>query len=236
MQVHATGDFRQAIVVDADSLKSLWAHVYEFAGSCTAIAKCSDDISRTFDTLDLLLSYENSPASAVKTLELEGRRAEAGRSISITMGRPFSSPAEVSVRGEEEPAARVRSKVLETLAGMKAWYSAIATVDLFGMWLMILLFGFTLLVLMAPSKAPDHPARSLRAVMELLAQGSLYLLPLVLAIWASVRGRQRLFHKVSFAIGHGTRRYAIAEQVRWTVCIGFLVSIVASVVYEAVTK
>lgn len=235
MQVHATSDFPPAVVVDPDSLKRLWSHVEEYTGQTEATARCSDDIVRKFESIESLLSFENAPRTEIKWLEIEGRSHERERTIGITIGRRYSVPASLTVRGEELDVSTMRTKVSDTIYGMKAWYSPVAKVDLFSVWGAIFFVLVLLLQLMAPTEPPSRPSRSFAEALKLLPQVVGVLSGIALIIFATARLRTRFFPLVSFATGQGVKRHQIDEQVRWTVLVGFLVGLAGSIVYAVLS-
>jgi hypothetical protein len=115
MQVHATSEFPSAVVVDPDSLRRLWSHVDEYTGQAGATVQCSDDIVRKFDSIESLLSYENAPRTAIRSLEIEGLSHKREHTIGITVGRRYSVPVSLSVRGEELDVSTMRKKVSDTV-------------------------------------------------------------------------------------------------------------------------
>ncbi len=232
MQVHATSDFPSAVIVDTDSLTRLWSHVEEYTGQVEATARCSDDIVRKFDSISSLLSFENSDRTKIKWLEIEGRSREKERTIGITIGRQYSAPASLVVRGEELDVSTMRTKVSDTIYGMKAWYSHVAKVDLFMVWGAIALVLVLLLQLMASTEPTPRPSRSFAEALKLLVQVIGIFSGIGLAIFLTARLRTRFFPLVSFATGQGVKRHQIDEQVRWTVLVGFVVGLAGSIAYS----
>jgi hypothetical protein len=108
MQVHATSEFPSAVVVDPDSLRRLWSHVDEYTGQAGATV-------RKFDSIESLLSYENAPRTAIRSLEIEGLSHKREHTIGITVGRRYSVPVSLSVRGEELDVSTMRKKVSDTV-------------------------------------------------------------------------------------------------------------------------
>lgn len=232
MQVHATSEYSAAIVPDEDSLRRLWGHVQGFVDSPSITATCIDGVERKFTSIDELLQYENPPSSKVDTLEIYGSDREYVRTISISLGRSYGAPAYLSIRGEEIEVSSTKTKVMDTFSGMRAWYSPIATLDMFKFWLILFFTGFAILQAMMPTSAPQRPGRSFVEALQILGS----VIPLVVLAFAIVFGtvklRSQIFPRVAFAFGQGARRYRFDEQVRWTVLVGIVVSVAASAVYS----
>lgn len=231
MQVHATGEFSAAIIVDADSLQRLWGHVDSFAAPSSATMSCADGIERKFKTLDELLKYENTSRAAIKTLELHGRTSDPDRAITITVGRTYGPPAAVSIRGEEQDASAIKTRIMDTFSGMRAWYSPAATIDLYIVWTVIFFTVSFVLGLMLPSETPARPGKSLPEAVRALASVVPIFASVILVVVGTAKLRARYFPLISFVLGQSMRRYQVDEQVRWTVIIGFFVGVAGSIAY-----
>lgn len=234
MQVHATGEYSSAIIVDSESIGRLWRHVDDFSAGASATVSCADGIERKFQKLDDLLAYENSTRAAIKTVEIFGISRAPDRSISVTVGRSYGARAALSVRGEEQEVAAARTRVLDSFAGMRAWYSPVATLDLWIVWVVIFTAFSLIIQFMLPSEAPKHPERTFSEALQLLVQFALYVAPAFVVIFGVSRLKARYFPMVSMAIGQGARRYSTDEQVRWTVIVGLLVGLAGSAIYARI--
>lgn len=235
MQVHATGEYSSAIIVDGESIARLWRHVEDFSAGASATVSCADGIERKFEKLDDLLAYENSARAAVKTIEIFGRSRDPDRSISVTVGRSYGARAALSVRGEEQEVAAARTRVLDSFAGMRAWYSPVATLDIWNVWFAIFIAFWLIIQLMVPSESPKHPERTFPEALQLLVQLVVYFLaPGFAFIFGVSRLKARYFPMVSMAIGQGARRHGTDEQVRWTVIVGLLVGLAGSAIYARI--
>ncbi|KWE56572.1 hypothetical protein WL76_11605 [Burkholderia ubonensis] len=234
MQVHATGEYSSAIIVDGESIGRLWRHVEDFSAGASATVSCADGIERKFQKLDDLLAYENSTRAAVKTVEIFGSSRTPDRSISVTVGRSYGARAALSVRGEEQEVAAARTRVLDSFAGMRAWYSPVATLDLWIVWFAIFMAFSLIIQLMLPSEAPKHPERTFSEALQLLVKLVLYVAPAFVVIFGVSRLKVRYFPMVSMAIGQGARRHSTDEQVRWTVIVGLLVGLAGSAIYARI--
>lgn len=232
MQVHATGDYSAAIIVDEDSLLRLWRHVEAFSPPASATVSCADGIERKFNKLEDLLIYENSIRAAVKTIEIFGNGSD--RSILVTIGRNHGARADLSIRGEEQEVTAARTRILDSFAGMRAWYSPVATLDLWMVWLAIFMVFVSVLELMSPGETPPHPKRTFFEAIQAFGKAVLYMTPVLVAIFGVSHLKARCFPMVSVAIGQGIRRHRIGEQIRWTVIVGLLVSLVGSAIYTQI--
>lgn len=233
MQVHASSDLPWAIIVDDDSIKRIWSHVHGYADTARAEVRCFDEITRTFETLDELLGYENNPRSLITQIEISGRSSEQEKSMTITLGRSYSTPTSLSIRGEEVDVSVAQDKVRDTFHGMKAWYAPIATIDMYVFWSVVIVLAMMILQLMAPSNTAPTSGRTLKEALHALPKVLLILGGVAAAVWLTVFIRRRFFPMVSFAIGQGVKRYQFDEQIRWTVLVGFLVGIASSIAFAS---
>ncbi len=229
MQVHATGEYSAAIIIDKESISRIWKHVEDYSGEASATVSCSDGVDRKFQNLDDLLLYENSIRAAIKTIEILGITQD--RYISVTIGRRHGARAALSIRGEEQEVTVIREKVLDSFTGMRAWYSPIATLDLWMVWFFICMVFMLIIQLMLPGESPSRPERNLSEAVQALGQFVLFLAPVFAFILGVSRFKTRFFPTVSVAIGQGARRHSTDEQVRWTVVVGMLVSLSGSAIY-----
>jgi hypothetical protein len=147
----------------------------------------------------------------------------------ISLGARYSAPVSVSLRGEEAVVASMRMAFTDILDGMKPWYSRISTIDLFYVWFPIFMVLMLLFYIMSPSNAPK-PAVPLTKALSILA----IMVIVIGLIGAAILGvywvRKRLFPTATFSIGQGLSRHQYYEQVRWAVIVGFVVSVVASII------
>jgi hypothetical protein len=234
VKVHATSEFPAAVVVDEQAISRLWEHVIRFCGEASATLTCVDGIERYFHSLESLLGYENPLRARVTTIEIHGWSRDPEQSITITVGRSYGSQSTLSIRGEEQEVSALQTRVMDTFSGMRAWYSAVARVDLFWMWPA----SFMIVALVARLKVPSEPA-SYRGLTLLEALHAL----VIVALWVSIIGvvivftakmRARFFPRISFAFGQGARRHQLNEQVRWSVIIGLIVGVAGSFVYALI--
>ena len=235
MQVHATGEYSSAIIVDGESIGRLWRHVEDFSAGASATVSCADGIERKFQKLEDLLAYENPTRAAVKTVEIFGSSRAPDRSISVTVGRSYGARAALSVRGEEQEVAAARTRVLDSFAGMRAWYSPVATLDLWMIWFAIFMAYWLIVQLMLPSETPKHPERTFSEALQLLVKLVLYVAPAFVVIFGVSRLKARYFPMVSMAIGQGARRHGTDEQVRWAVIVALLVGLASSAIYARIS-
>ncbi len=236
MQVHATEKFSSAIIIDEDGLSKLWKHINDFIGDVSAKVSCIDGLERKFKNLDDLLSYENTVRAAAKTIELYGYGTNSDRSVTMTIGSKYGVPVEVSIHGDEQDVIIIKNKIIDSVSGMRAWYSPIATVDFSIIGGLILGMLILVLWLMTPSTTDKQTERSLIEVILRVGLALLSGTPIFIFLVGITKLHARYFPIISILIGQGKQRYRIDEQVRWTVVIGFIVSLTASAIYALLSK
>lgn len=198
-----------------------------------ATISCADGIERKFRKLEELLAYENSVRAAVSSIEIFGSTSD--RRISVIIGRSYGARAELSIRGEEQEATVTRARILDSFAGMRAWYSPIATLDLKVVWLVVFVVFTLVIQLMSPGGASRRPDRTFSDAVQALGIAVLYVAPVVAVILAISSLKARYLPMVSMAIGQGHRRYKIDEQIRWTVVVGLLVGLAGSAIHALIS-
>lgn len=229
MDAHTKFDIQQAFVATSQNITKMWKTLESSGMVVTATVSCSDGLVRHFQDCELLKQYENPQRASIAALEIAGRSREPYATAEISLGARYSAPVSVSIRGEEALVASMRTGLTDTLDGMKPWYSRISTIDLFYIWSPIIIVLILLLQMMAPSNMPRPAIPFIKALNSLVI--AVTVIGLISAVILGVAWlRKRFFPVATFAIGQGLDRHQHYEQVRWVVIVGFLVSVVASIV------
>jgi len=229
LDAHTKVDIQQAFVATSQDISKMWKTLENGGMVVTATVSCSDSIVRYFQDCESLTLYENSKRASIAALEIMGRSREPYVTAEISLGPRYSAPVSVSIRGEETLIASMRRDLTDTLDGMKPWYSRISNIDLFYVWFPVFTVLILLLQIMAPSDMP-RPAVPLRKALNILAIVVTVIGLISAVIWRVAWLRKRFFPVATFAIGQGLARHQHYEQVRWVVIVGFLVSVVGSIV------
>jgi len=130
VEAHTKFDISHAFVATADDLTKLWQTLETGGMVVKASANCGDGSVRHFNDLDTLLAYDNSKRAAIISLEISGRSYEPYKTSEVILGTRYSSPISVALRADEDSVSSIRTKLADTIDGMRAWYSRISTVDL----------------------------------------------------------------------------------------------------------
>lgn len=233
MEVSTQFNIQQAFVTTSEDTVKIWKTIENKGMLVKATVNCSDGLIRNFQDSEMLAQYENPPRASITSLEIAGycHKPYATATVTLGSGRFLSSPVSVSIRGEEDLVASMRTTLTDTLDGMRPWYSRIATLDMLSVWLfifMILVWLALTMGLLTLNMQPTPVISFKKALPILIISGAE-----VGLFYAVIRGvnwlLKYIFPVTTFAIGQGIRRHHHYEQIRWVVIVGFLVSVVASI-------
>ena len=222
MKVSRSNRWTQPFVLDEEAVRKLAAVLEGFrAGSeyetLRFSAECSDGFSRTFESADDLVEYENPSSRQIEALSiryLEG----VERTASLWVGRSPRDNVELTADGPAGHTETFVRGVEDTLQGAKPWYSWIATISLArGLSKLVYLYlavwsAWFVLSYATGGRPLDEVIASLRspAVGWVLLVGVSLVVVTELADW----GRRHLFPCGTFAIGQGRKRHKDREIVR----------------------
>ena len=234
MKVTRTDHLNRAFVITDVDLGKLDGAFQAFAGQPPKYtAECRDKLTREFGDAAEVSAYENPPDREIISLSIRGLDKDFARSAHLKMSNELPS-IWLSVEGPEPDVLALSRAIDERLAGMRPWYSRVASTDfvaaafvLVGVAYGVLLLASFILILMRTTPPAEVP-RSTESAAVVVAI-VIFLLPLALG-WAFNLLRARYFPTGVFAIGQGGKRHSEKEWVRGTVIVAFLVSLAASVV------
>jgi hypothetical protein len=187
-----------------------------------AVLRCSDAVSRHFESIDALLAYENPKRAAIEILEISAHFREHGRAMIVLGSRGWRNEIEVSLQGEERDVMSLRSDLTDIIHGMRAWYSPIAVIRESSIWFAA--FGVLVAFALFHQNEKMTPA--------LLATG----LACAAAIWAYSRIQRRCFPYATFRIGQGEERHRLGENIRWGVIVALVVGLGGAATWSALTN
>ncbi|WP_131828063.1 hypothetical protein [Salinivibrio kushneri] len=193
----------------------------------TAIVQFSDKVEREVDAIEGLIGFENSRKRSILSIELKSHSDDRNNIANIEFDSSEYRTITVKASGNDEFVTRISDEFSEFICGLKPWYSSISRLDVF--WLVYAPVVLALMVtdMMHVSNSEDVALtfkQSATAIGILaLIVAALYFFHKLLNKW-----KNYLFPIASFAIGQGTKRYETQDKFRFTVVIGFFVSIAAS--------
>ena len=230
MSVTVRFEAKHAFVLRPPQVQKLWATLERYIGHAKAVALCTDGVERNFTEINDLLSYENSRARAISELTLTAISANRESRGSISFGGRYSTTISGSALGPEESVISCRQALEDTIDGCRPWFSPIVRFDLIDVVWVGFMFSFLVLSLMAGESKKSQPMSLDKALFSaLIVVGVLAVIALV--VFGLHRLQRRYFPYKTFALGEGESRFAVDENIRWVVIVGFVVSIFSSLVF-----
>ncbi|MCT7941550.1 hypothetical protein [Shewanella holmiensis] len=228
MQSTYSDKIDHAFVLNESDLRNAWRKLETYGCSVTAIVQFSDKVEREVETIEDLIGFENSKKKSILSIELKSRSDDRNSITSIEFDSSEYRTITVNATGNDELVTRISDEFSEFICGLKPWYSSISRLDVF--WL-VYVPGFLALMITDMMHASNSEGvaltfkQSATAIAILALIGSaLYFSHKLLNKW-----KNYLFPIASFAIGQGVKRYETQDKFRFTVVIGFFVSIAASI-------
>ena len=216
-----------AFVLHENDLRNIWQKLETYGGNVTATVQFSDNVARNVHNIEGLIDFENSNKRAILNIKLESLSDERDSRTIIEFDNSSYRTIAVISSGNDDLVTRVSDELPEFISGLKPWYSSISRLDIFWLIFVPFVLAFTFADMMHTSSSQNVAltfSQSATVVgMVALAGLALYLFHKLLSSW-----KNYLFPIASFAIGQGAKRYDTQDKFRFTVVIGFFVSIVAS--------
>lgn len=245
MNVRYSKELPQAFVVGASELEEVVTLLEEHIGEVYIQVKCSDDLSRNFETVKELIGYKNPKSKEILRIYLIADSDDYSKSAGITFVHSTWSGILIDYKGSEDTVSRLKEETLDIIAGMHPWYGVMYRINFLNpVWivlgiLLVVGFSFSFFILfLALGWVPAVPEVNRRDLMSRLRSIRIVLLiPQVIFFVIAVFSNKILksfFPKAVFTIGQGKSRFEHQEKVRWVVIIGFWVSLAASLVVPIV--
>lgn len=224
---------KHAFVLSEADLKKVWNSLEESFGAVSVDVGFTDNIEIKVDSLEQLLSFENSKKSSIKRIEFNAIDEKRENRGTATFENVEYRSIQIKASGNYEIITRFGDTFEEIIDGLKPWYSRLCKLDFFFIFFIIgcvVFTSFTLLLMTIPD-APEHKSIELsKAIMAYSITLSAFGL-IVLAAWGLNKVRSYCFPIASFAIGQGKERHRVMENIRWGVVVAFAVSFSASAVF-----
>ena len=223
---------RRAFVLSEEDLRAL-SETLGAVGALKYTLDCSDGLSREVRTLEDILRYDNSPERSIVRLTLDARTSDLKSWASISFGNDESTNLRIRLEGPEEVIVPLNRELEARLAAMRPWYAIMTRGDVI-LLSMAFLFGlfvlFVAFVAFGPGRWVSSATRDPRSEARSALLGFGVPVVFIGLAWLLHRARNWLFPIGSFVLGSGKARYDVLEKVRWTVVVGFVVSVVGSFV------
>ena len=240
--VDISRSYDTAFVLRPDDVRKIYDTLVQQVGSVHFSAECSDGITRDFDTIEELDSYENPSAKAITDLRIRSRSVQTSGTVSTIEWATltFSSYSEISIliRGSERDGLALRNDIEDIIDGMRPWHAFITRSlesNAFGFTSLFLWVVFIIYLYIENRPPPDYePDPSIEVplwgVAVVLASFGLVFLVIPIGLLSvSDKIQEWLFPGSYFALGRQAgSRYDKQEKFRWfflTLISGIVVSL-----------
>ena len=238
MNAHYSSQLKQAFVVGVSELQKLVGLLQDRIGKVSILAKCADDLSREFKTVEDLIAYENPKSKEIFHIHLSARSDDYSKAANIYF---FGSWGSISIdcTGDEDVVSKFKEETLDVIAGMRPWYDMIHQIKFASAALIIFLILFVIFIPVPfLEMAVKFKWLSLSETKEknfdlFVSVRNVMYIPkaLFLTIFFGFNKFRDFFFPPSvFTIGQGESRFKDKERVQWCVIIAFFVSLAAGLV------
>lgn len=225
-------ELKDAFVVRAEPLKKIHALLSDRIGKTTITAECADDVTREFDTLNKLEQYENSKPKRILNLRLRATAEDWKKEAAVEFtDKWYFGGTRIEVRARDDVVMRLRSDLLDIVAGLRPWYHLINRFDIFTLALIGLGTLFAGLLAWVAIFGSDEVSASTprkQAIGSLIGAG--FSVAYIGSAYLVHRFRKVVFPHGSFAFGQEIHRFKTAEKWRWSLLIAFFASLAAGIV------
>lgn len=201
MRTSAREEIKFALLIDDTTVRKLWDLLERCGERVAAKAKCNDGITRHFETLDSLLSYENSRRQRTTDIEISATSLSVNTSAHLYLQRGSERYFTLET-SDEGTTSSVRQGLLDTLDDARVWYSIAAlNSPVSPLFFLLLLCGVVALNMFLPKSSSNT-----LSVTELAAL-FLYVIVIMAAagllVFIVEKLRKTYFPLLTFAIGQG---------------------------------
>ena len=231
MEASVSKERKHAFILKQSDLKKMCDLFEERIGSVSIEINCADGIDRKFSNWEQLAAFDNPPKKQIEYLSLNTRSDDYKKSAYLHFSKSSWQSISFRAQGAEQMVSKLYEDINDILDGLQPWYSKLARLEFF--YIIGFVFGFAYMIFMfsLPNK-PTDAGKGLpieKALLGVIIFICIFLVP-PFFIWLLNKLRARFFPLATFALGQGEHRYYIDEKIRWTIVIGFVVSLTASIV------
>jgi len=203
---------------------------------------CNDGSSIKFSSPNELLEFTNSESRCIQTVTLATPWGKKPHIYVRFRSTKYSSPVEYEISGDDKTVFYYSGKLDECVSTFRLWYTPIAFLDFtnlllgfaFAAFIGIVLWAFFSLLRSDLSQSMKEEITQRDIFIQLglwLAYGSLFVIEAAANLF-----RNRLFPIANFSISDGLNRFNSLEFWRRTLGVGFILSIIASLVATLLVK
>ncbi|MEM0910037.1 MAG: hypothetical protein AAGJ37_03625 [Pseudomonadota bacterium] len=212
-------------------IKNVWTTLEQYFGPVSANVEFTDNIERKAESLEQLLSFENSTKRSIRRVEFTSMSENGENRSKVTFESYEHRPVRITASGIDDVITRFSDSCEEIVDGLKPWYSRFCKLDFFYIIGGIFIIGLFLLLIMLPDSTIENHSELSEAIV-ILTTSSTVVAALLLLIWGLNKVREKCFPIATFAIGQGKERHRVIENIRWGVVVAFAVSFSASAVFS----
>jgi hypothetical protein len=219
-----------AFVVDAEHLRRLAVILGETSDKLEYTVRYSDGTSVHYDDIEAIIGQSNSNERSIVSL-IAGTADERTKSAFVNLKKEGSPSLEYTVHSSQREVIYFANQLDDWVASVRQWYSLFISSEK-GAPASVAL-GVACLIL--PIYAWDKISRLYGAIGK---DGSYQwiALPAIVLMGVAEYYILRLFPRGTFAVGHGMKRSQVNIYVRTTVLAGLVLSVIAGVIANWITK
>ena len=228
MNVKYSKNLTQAFIAGPSELTKLTELLQDRIGKVEIHADCADNLSRQFETVDDLISYENPKSKEIRCIHLRVSSNHILDSSSIVL--PSTDGISIQFTESEDVVSVIRDDILDILAGMRPWYNMLSLINSYP----APVFTYFVACLVALSVDLWLYEYSSKIGVAGIIMGLICVIPAILFLLHKLFNF--LFPLQVFTIGQGELRFKDKEWVRWGVVIGFPISLAAGLIIWLMTR
>ena len=216
----------RTFVINKEHIKNIWELLQSRIGSTTITIVCADDIEREYDTWKKFTLFDNSKSKQIKELAIHAQSEDYAKQASINFSSSISSQVYMRIKASEQVVVRLNSDIKDILDNTNPWYAKFVKIDFF--YIIMFAFGVGIMnfYISHPEVNTNNKSEGNDALAILIL---LFIISAVIVVSLLLNKlRSRYFPTSVFAIGKGMDRYQFDEKIRWTVIMGFIISVIAS--------
>jgi hypothetical protein len=239
MESNYTAELPPPFIARPEELRKLVDLLSDRIGAVVIKATCADDVSREFSSVKELLAYENVKEREIRGVAFKAASDDYKKNARVDLSAAKWRGISLDFQGRDDVVTRLRSDILDIVAGMRPWYAVFHRIDFFlAACLLLFTIGIAVTSAVAMKWVPvgASTAPSTRGTSREEAVFYVLLVLFLAAAFALNRFRDKLFPRGVFLIGQAKGRFKHLEQVQWTVVISFIVSVIAGLVVLVIDR
>lgn len=227
MKASKSSYFSQSVVLSGEDLKVIVNQVREVFGRITIEAGCSDGVSRSFDNIEELLSYENYKETEISSLSLRGYSLAAEGAIRLEFSRRQFYNITYRIDADSIQFEKLHKFIESRVRAMRPWYWFFSPNNIWGISIIALMVAsLNLIITRIASKIMPPLSLGTKSLVVVIVLSTL-----VGIIWnqALYRVFARFFPVAVFAWNQGSKRHQDLDYIRTVVVIALIIEIVTGI-------